>query len=84
MCLRSAKLSPVYQGETYIKAQHPLTPEERQMYLQPTAELDFKTKPFETWLAKFSLLRGIFGNKVLLPFSDSDFSQETSLQFAYR
>jgi len=64
MCLRSVSLKPMYLGETFAHTNVvDINPSERKNSLKSTTDINFKDKMFQDWVAKYSLLIGVFGNK---------------------
>eukprot|EP01117_Protostelium_nocturnum_P020077 TRINITY_DN887_c0_g3_i3.p1 TRINITY_DN887_c0_g3~~TRINITY_DN887_c0_g3_i3.p1 ORF type:complete len:1630 (-),score=381.09 TRINITY_DN887_c0_g3_i3:54-4943(-) len=70
--VRSVTLKPMYLGGWFANAEPQLGALERKNYLKTSSELNFKSKPFQEWLARVNMHIGVFGNK------------ETILMFAYR
>ncbi len=57
--MRSAKLRPRYEGESFVKEERPLTYEEKRGYMRPTPDLNFDQLEFEQWCSKHGLLKGV-------------------------
>lgn len=58
--LRPNILKPKYEGECFIQESISITEQERKLALKPTTDVDFKDLSFEDFLARNSLVKGIF------------------------
>jgi len=70
--VRSTRLKPMYVGERFASAEIPASPLKKKLALKTSTELNFRDKTFQDWLAKHSLLIGVFGIK------------ESPVQFGFR